>query len=164
MCVRTFETLCGFILYCITEYWQSLNPLLVRSPLLLTNVHRHTKNVFSICGDCSLFAKIFLTNNFYLYVFSKIFLTKIFLCMVSYSILYIHNVFFKISIVFPYCRGLLGLSIVTTQAASPTFTHVYAALVAIVNTKFQEIGELIIKRVIINFKKGYHRNDKVNII
>ena len=76
----------------------------------------------------------------------------------------VHNAFFKISIVFPYCRGLLGRSIVTAQAASPTFTHVYAALVAIVNTKFLQIGELMIKRVIINFKKGYHRNDKVGII
>ena len=40
----------------------------------------------------------------------------------------------------------------------------YAALVAIVNTKFSQIGELIIKRVIVNFKKGYRRNDKVGII
>ena len=52
----------------------------------------------------------------------------------------------------------------TAQAASPTFTHVYAALVAIVNTKFPQIGELIIKRVIVNFKKGYRRNDKVSIM
>jgi hypothetical protein len=32
------------------------------------------------------------------------------------------------------------------QMASPTFTHVYAALVAVVNTKFPENGELIVKR------------------
>ena len=64
------------------------------------------------------------------------------------------------SIMSRHCRGLLGRSIVTAQAASPTFTHVYAALVAIVNTKFPQIGELI-KRVIVNFKKGYRRNDKV---
>ena len=61
-----------------------------------------------------------------------------------------------------HCRGLLGRSIVTAQAASPIFTHVYVALVAIVNTKFPQIGELIIKRVIVNFKKGYRRNDKVS--
>ncbi|XP_065892695.1 pre-mRNA-splicing factor CWC22 homolog [Dysidea avara] len=57
-------------------------------------------------------------------------------------------------------RGLLGRSIITAQSASPTFTHVYAALVAIVNTKFPQVGELIIKRVIVNFKKGFRRNDK----
>lgn len=34
-----------------------------------------------------------------------------------------------------FCRGLLARSIITAQAASPTFTHVYAALVAIINTK-----------------------------
>lgn len=32
-------------------------------------------------------------------------------------------------------RGLLTRSIIQAQAASPTFTHVYAALVALVNTK-----------------------------
>jgi len=63
-----------------------------------------------------------------------------------------------------HCRGLLGRSIITAQSASPTFTHVYAALVAIVNTKFPQIGELIIKRVIVNFKKGFRRNDKVSTI
>ena len=63
-----------------------------------------------------------------------------------------------------HCRGLLGRSIITAQSASPTFTHVYAALVAIVNTKFPQVGELIIKRVIVNFKKGFRRNDKVSTI
>ena len=72
--------------------------------------------------------------------------------------------YLKLSVIFSHCRGLLGRSIVTAQAASPTFTHVYAALVAIVNTKFPQIGELIIKRVIVNFKKDYRRNDKVSII
>jgi len=33
------------------------------------------------------------------------------------------------------CRGLMSRSIMQAQAASPTFTHVYAALVAVVNTK-----------------------------
>jgi pre-mRNA-splicing factor CWC22 len=32
-------------------------------------------------------------------------------------------------------RGLLSRSIVQAQAASPTFTHVYAALVALINSK-----------------------------
>ena len=36
---------------------------------------------------------------------------------------------------FLYFRGLMARSIIQAQAASPTFTHVYAALVAIVNTK-----------------------------
>jgi pre-mRNA-splicing factor CWC22 len=46
------------------------------------------------------------------------------------------------------------------QAASPTFTNVYAALVSIINTKFPNIGELLLKRLIIQFRRGYMRNDK----
>ena len=32
-------------------------------------IHRHTENIlnFGICTDCSIFAKFFLTNSFYLY-------------------------------------------------------------------------------------------------
>ncbi|XP_076449470.1 uncharacterized protein LOC143285903 [Babylonia areolata] len=57
-------------------------------------------------------------------------------------------------------RGLLSRSVIQAQAASPTFTHVYAALVAIINTKFPQIGELILRRLILQFKRGFRRNDK----
>nr|XP_042132963.1 pre-mRNA-splicing factor CWC22 homolog [Peromyscus maniculatus bairdii] len=57
-------------------------------------------------------------------------------------------------------RGLLARSVLQAQSASPIFTHVYAALVAIINSKFPQIGELILKRLILNFRKGYRRNDK----
>ncbi|KAL4217272.1 pre-mRNA-splicing factor cwc22 [Mactra antiquata] len=57
-------------------------------------------------------------------------------------------------------RGLMARSIIQAQAASPTFTHVYAALVAIVNTKFPQNGELILRRLILQFRRGYKRNDK----
>ncbi|KAL3855231.1 hypothetical protein ACJMK2_014451 [Sinanodonta woodiana] len=57
-------------------------------------------------------------------------------------------------------RGLLARSIIQAQSASPTFTHVYAALVAIINTKFPQIGELILRRLVIQFKRGFKRNDK----
>jgi pre-mRNA-splicing factor CWC22 len=32
--------------------------------------------------------------------------------------------------------------------ASPNFTHVYAALVAVINTKLPDIGKLIVHRVL----------------
>lgn len=57
-------------------------------------------------------------------------------------------------------RGLLSRSIIQAQAASPTFTHVYAALVAALNSRFPNIGELLLKRLIIQFKRGFKRNDK----
>lgn len=58
-------------------------------------------------------------------------------------------------------RGLLCRSIIQAQAASPTFTHVYAALVSIINSKFPSIGELLLSRLVVTFKRGFRRNDKV---
>lgn len=61
----------------------------------------------------------------------------------------------------PSARGSLARSILQAQTASPIFTHVYAALVAIINSKFPQIGELILKRLILTFRKSYRRNLKV---
>lgn len=57
-------------------------------------------------------------------------------------------------------RGLLCRSVIQAQAASPTFTNVYAALVSAVNSRFPNIGELLLKRLVIQFKRGFKRNDK----
>lgn len=61
----------------------------------------------------------------------------------------------------PSVRGLLSRSVLQAQAASPIFTHVYAAVVAIINSKFPQIGELILKRLILAFRRSYRRNLKV---
>jgi pre-mRNA-splicing factor CWC22 len=58
-------------------------------------------------------------------------------------------------------RGLLARSIMKAQLASPGFTHVYSALVAVINTKLPENGELILARVIYGFKRAYKRRDKI---
>ncbi|XP_023011845.2 pre-mRNA-splicing factor CWC22 homolog [Leptinotarsa decemlineata] len=58
-------------------------------------------------------------------------------------------------------RGLLCKSIIQAQAASPTFTNVYAALVAVINSKFPNIGELLLKRLVLQFKRGFKQNNKV---
>ncbi|XP_076024214.1 pre-mRNA-splicing factor CWC22 homolog, partial [Genypterus blacodes] len=57
-------------------------------------------------------------------------------------------------------RGLLSRSVLQAQSASPIFTHVYAAVVAIINSKFPQIGELILKRLVLSFRRGYRRNLK----
>ncbi|WCJ20081.1 hypothetical protein M5689_002340 [Euphorbia peplus] len=44
--------------------------------------------------------------------------------------------------------------------SSPYFTHVFAALASVVNTKFPEVCYLLLKRVVLQFKKAYKRNDK----
>ena len=50
--------------------------------IFLANVHRYTENVFGIYTNCSLSAKFFLTNSFYLYSLPKVSPTKCFPCMV----------------------------------------------------------------------------------
>lgn len=57
-------------------------------------------------------------------------------------------------------RGLLARSLMKSQMASPAFSPVYAALVAVINTKFPENGELVLKRIILQFRRAYKRNDK----
>lgn len=45
--------------------------------------------------------------------------------------------------------------------ASPGFTHVYAALLAIINSKLPEIGDLVLRRILLQFRRAYRRNDKI---
>lgn len=60
-------------------------------------------------------------------------------------------------------RGLFCRSCMKSQMASPGFTDVFAALVSVVNTKFPAVGELLLKRIVLQLKRAYKRNDKVCI-
>ncbi len=57
-------------------------------------------------------------------------------------------------------KGLFCRSIMKAQAASLPFTPIYATMAAIVNTKLPQVGELLLHRLIVQFKKAYKRNDK----
>ncbi|KAI8622808.1 hypothetical protein BC830DRAFT_8061 [Chytriomyces sp. MP71] len=57
-------------------------------------------------------------------------------------------------------RGLLCRSLMKAQAAALPFTPVYAALVAIVNSKLPQIGELLVARLVSQYRRAYRRNDK----
>ena len=57
-------------------------------------------------------------------------------------------------------RGLFVRSVMKAQAASLPFTPIYAALTAIINTKLPTIGELLLTRLVVQFRKAYRRNDK----
>lgn len=57
-------------------------------------------------------------------------------------------------------RGLFCRSIMKAQAASLPFTNIYACMVAIVNTKLPQVGDLLVRRLIIQFRKAFRRNDK----
>ena len=58
-------------------------------------------------------------------------------------------------------RGLFARSIMKAQAASLPFTPVFAALVAIINSKLPQVGELVLTRLISQFRRAFKRNDKV---
>ncbi|KAF3901626.1 hypothetical protein ABW21_db0205813 [Orbilia brochopaga] len=57
-------------------------------------------------------------------------------------------------------RGLYCRSIMKAQAAALTYTPIYAAMTAIINTKLPQVGELLVKRLVIQFRKAFKRNDK----
>ncbi|KAH9608673.1 hypothetical protein KSS87_021890 [Heliosperma pusillum] len=61
-------------------------------------------------------------------------------------------------------RGLFCRSCIKSQMASPGFTHVFAALVAVVNTKFPEIGDLLLRRIVLQLKRSFKRNDKPQLL
>lgn len=58
-------------------------------------------------------------------------------------------------------KGLFARSIMKSQAASLPFTPVFACLVAIVNTKLPSVGELVLIRLVSQFRRAFKRNDKV---
>lgn len=58
-------------------------------------------------------------------------------------------------------RGLLARAILRAQLASPGFTHIYAALLAVVNSKLPEVGDLLVRRLFLQFRRAYRRNDKI---
>lgn len=58
-------------------------------------------------------------------------------------------------------KGLFARSVMKAQAASLPYTPVFAALVAIINTKLPQIGELVLNRLVSQFRRAFKRNDKV---
>jgi len=58
-------------------------------------------------------------------------------------------------------RGLLCQKIMRAQQGhGEIFTNVYAALIAVINTKMPEIGELLLNRLLIEFQRAYQRRDQ----
>lgn len=58
-------------------------------------------------------------------------------------------------------RGLFARSMMKAQSSSLPFTPVFAALVAIINTKLPQVGELMLTRLISQFRRSFKRNDKI---
>ena len=61
-------------------------------------------------------------------------------------------------------RGLLAKTVLRAATTSPSYADVYAALVAVINTKLPEVGELVLMRTILQFQKAYKRRDKAQAV
>lgn len=57
-------------------------------------------------------------------------------------------------------KGLLIRSIMKAQLTDLIFTPIYASLIAVLNSKISEIGELILHRLLLQFRKNYVKNKK----
>ena len=70
----------------------------------------------------------------------------------------IHTLFQKANLI--RGRGLLVKSLLNGAMASPNYAHIYVALLAVINTKLPECGELLVSRAILLFRRGYQRRDR----
>ncbi|OLY77681.1 Pre-mRNA-splicing factor CWC22 [Smittium mucronatum] len=61
-------------------------------------------------------------------------------------------------------RGLFCRYIIRAQSQSQTFTPVYSALVSVINSRLPILGELLINRLVIQFRKAYQRDDKAKCL
>jgi len=56
-------------------------------------------------------------------------------------------------------RGILTKSILNASIGSMQYTSTYATLISVINSKLPEVGELLLTRAILSFRKGYkYRN------
>jgi pre-mRNA-splicing factor CWC22 len=74
----------------------------------------------------------------------------------------IHDLFSKVNLI--RLRGVLTKSILQAAVSSPRYSSIYAALVAVINTKLPEVGELVVNRTILAFRKHYRRKEKTSCL
>jgi len=70
----------------------------------------------------------------------------------------IHDLFDKVNLI--RLRGVLAKSILQAALSSPRYANVYAALLSVVNSKLPEVGELVVQRAILAFRRHYRRREK----
>ncbi|KAK6162739.1 hypothetical protein DH2020_002580 [Rehmannia glutinosa] len=61
------------------------------------------------------------------------------------------------------CRGPFCQAVMKSQLGFPDSSNVYAALVAIINSKFPDVGLLLVKRVVLQFKQAYDCGNKTKM-
>lgn len=61
-------------------------------------------------------------------------------------------------------KGLFTSALIKAQEVSSAFTDVYAALLAIVNSRIRSIGVLVINRIILNYRQAFLNNSKAKCL
>ena len=72
----------------------------------------------------------------------------------------IQELFQKVNLV--RLRGPLCKSVLSAAVSSPKYSDVYAAIISVVNSKLPEVGELMVKRAILAFRRYYKQRDKAS--
>lgn len=57
-------------------------------------------------------------------------------------------------------KGLFSSALIKAQELSPAYTDVYAALLAVINTRIRSLGSLVINRIILNYRQAFLNNNK----
>lgn len=61
-------------------------------------------------------------------------------------------------------KGLFARSVLKAQVASVNYSHIFAALVAVVNSKLPDVVRVLLNRLILQFKKAYRRANKIQCV
>ena len=61
-------------------------------------------------------------------------------------------------------KGLFSRAVLKAQVASVNYSHIFAAVVAVVNSKLPDVVKLLLNRLILTFKKAYKRNNKIQCV
>ncbi|KAG7352043.1 MA3 domain containing protein [Nitzschia inconspicua] len=72
----------------------------------------------------------------------------------------IHELFQKVNLI--RMRGVLCKSVLLAAVSAPKYSDVYAALIAVINSKLPQVGELMVKRSILAFRRYFKQRDKAS--
>lgn len=61
-------------------------------------------------------------------------------------------------------KGLFASALIKAQEISPTFTDVYAALLAVINSRIRTIGSLVVNRIILQYRVSFVNNSKAKCL
>lgn len=61
-------------------------------------------------------------------------------------------------------KGLFASALIKAQETSPTFTDVYAALLAVINSRIRTIGSLVVNRILLQYRVSFVNDNKAKCL